>query len=98
MWNGSLAVKSAMFTRFWLLANWLMSGTRSLNCSGCTTLSLAWTQMPERSDLLLILAWWSDAVVWPPFTIWRSWIRVIDGPCGVISTSTRDAVIETPLL
>ena len=36
-WNGSLALKSALLTLFWLLANWLIRGTRFIRAVGSTT-------------------------------------------------------------
>src|SRR3546814_2607979 len=65
-------LKSAAFTRFWVFAYSDILGTTVSLCRLSMTDSFNWTNIWERSALSRFRVWNSDAVVWPPLTIWRS--------------------------
>src|SRR3546814_4468639 len=76
-WNGWFEKKSAAFTRFWVFAYSDILGTTVSLCRLSMTDSFNWTNIWERSALSRFRVWNSDAVVWPPLTIWRSTTLVI---------------------
>jgi hypothetical protein len=76
-WKGWLEKKSAAFTRFCVLAYSEMRGTTISLSSLSITDSFIWTKIPDRSAPPPPPPRQSEAVVWPPFTIWRSVMRMI---------------------
>ena len=92
-WKGWLAKKSLARTAFWLLANCEIRGISSSATSGATTESFIGTNTLPAGSFLSRSADARDAVVWAPFTIWRSVALVIwMAPRSSSLTSTADAV------
>src|SRR3546814_3362320 len=90
-WSSDVC-SSDLFTRFWVFAYSDILGTTVSLCRLSMTDSFNWTNIWERSALYRFRVWNSDAVVWPPLTIWRSTTLVIARPESVILDSTLCAV------
>ncbi|MNT77865.1 hypothetical protein D3C72_2170310 [compost metagenome] len=90
--------KSAAFTRFWVFAYSEIFGTTVSPSSPSITDSFICTKMSDSFALSLRRVWNRDAVVWPPLTICRSTMRLIDRPSSPRVVSTLLAVAVIPLL
>lgn len=94
-----MAKKSLARTAFWLFAYREISGTMEAPSSGATTESFIGTNTPSSAAFFSRRAVASDAVVWAPFTICKSFALVsINLPSPRVSVATSAAVAAMPLL
>ena len=63
-----------------------------------TTVILAWTRTWLMSALSRACAWYIDAVVCPPLTIWKSVSSVISWSPSLVLSLADEAVADIPLL
>ena len=97
---GLLEDKSNSETLFWLLAYLAIFGTSIFFWStSLMTVSFIWTEILFKSaSLYFFWVWYSEAVVCPPLTIWKSFNLVINKLLSIDLVSTSLAVAVMPLL